>query len=87
MSVSRKRKSAKPVTTPRQRWFNEDGLLIGSGGRLHLLDDNGVVVETFKSRAEYLKTFGCMHCGDPVVLQNGPLCLDCAIDAHNEPLF
>lgn len=133
-----------------QRWFNSDGLLIGSYGRLYLLDDKGVVVTTFRSKAEYdrmreeacaycgdipedgsglcldcattwpptgdpmskaeydrmveeneadaealcraealqdadraMLPSGCLHCGDPV-LQDGPLCVDCAIDAAND---
>lgn len=105
------RKKASVRSTEAQRWFNRDGLLIGSGGRLYVLDDRGRVVQTFLSQAEYDRMIeeqeadsaalcraealqdadramlpsGCLQCGDPV-FQDGPDCLDCAIDAHNEPI-
>lgn len=62
-----------------QRWFNSDGLLIGSYGRLHLLDENGVVVTTFKSKAEYdrMREEACAYCGD-IPEDGSGLCLDCA---------
>lgn len=62
-----------------QRWFNSDGLLIGSYGRLYLLDENGVVVTTFRSKAEYdrMREEACAYCGD-IPEDGSGLCLDCA---------
>ena len=41
------RRSSSVRSTKAQRWFDRDGLLIGSGGRRYALDERGRVVARF----------------------------------------
>lgn len=70
----------KVRSTKAQRWFNADGLLIGTRGRLYELDDRGRVVATFHE-GEYSLCpgadlmYGVEPCGSPAPL--GGICPDC----------
>jgi hypothetical protein len=46
------RRSSSVRSTKAQRWFDRDGLLIGSGGRRYALDERGRVVARFAVEAD-----------------------------------